>query len=68
MGISPDLLVFGRRSVAGWYSGHAKDSEEAMAFAALKGIRPMVETHALETAEETFQNMGRAQFRAVLTI
>ncbi|MDR3417427.1 MAG: alcohol dehydrogenase [Nevskia sp.] len=68
LGISPDLLVFGRRSVTGWYSGHAKDSEDAMAFAALKGVRPMVETHPLEQAEETFQNMSKAQFRAVLTV
>jgi D-arabinose 1-dehydrogenase-like Zn-dependent alcohol dehydrogenase len=63
-----DLLVLSRRVVAGWYSGHAKDSEETMAFAALKGVRPMVETHPLEEAETTFQNMGKAQFRAVLTV
>ena len=65
---SADLLVFARRVVAGWYSGHAKDSEEAMAFAVLKGVCPMVETHRLEEAETTFQNMGRAQFRAVLIV
>ncbi|WP_414170799.1 zinc-binding dehydrogenase [Streptoverticillium reticulum] len=65
--VNPELLVFGRRAVAGWYSGHAKDSEEAMAFAALKGIRPMVETHPLDQAEDTFQNMGKARYRAVLT-
>ncbi|MEU7183938.1 MULTISPECIES: alcohol dehydrogenase [Streptomyces] len=64
--ISPELLVFGRRSVTGWYSGHAKDSEEAMAFAALKGVRPLVETHPLADAENTFQNMGKARYRAVL--
>jgi propanol-preferring alcohol dehydrogenase len=65
---STDLLVFHRRVVAGWYSGHAKDSEETMAFAVLKGVRPMIETHPLEEAETTFQNMSKAQFRAVLTI
>jgi D-arabinose 1-dehydrogenase-like Zn-dependent alcohol dehydrogenase len=65
---SADLLVFARRVVAGWYSGHAKDSEETMAFAALKGVRPMVETHPLEEAETAFQNMSKAQFRAVLTL
>ncbi|MFF7636443.1 alcohol dehydrogenase catalytic domain-containing protein [Kitasatospora sp. NPDC008050] len=64
--VNPDLLVFGRRGVTGWYSGHAKDSEDAMAFAALKGVRPMVETHPLETAENTFQNMSKAKYRAVL--
>lgn len=61
-----DALVFHRRSVAGWSSGHAKDSEETMAFAALKGIRPMVETHPLEEAENAYQNMSKARFRAVL--
>jgi propanol-preferring alcohol dehydrogenase len=63
-----DLLVLGRRSVKGWYSGHAKDSEESLAFAALKGVRPMIETHPLEEAESTFQSMSKAQFRAVLTM
>jgi D-arabinose 1-dehydrogenase-like Zn-dependent alcohol dehydrogenase len=64
--ISAEPLLFGRRVIAGWYSGHAKDSEEAMAFAQLKRIRPMVESHPLEEAETTFQKMGEAQFRAVL--
>ncbi|MFI9274453.1 alcohol dehydrogenase catalytic domain-containing protein [Kitasatospora sp. NPDC052896] len=68
LAVSPDLLVFGRREIAGWYSGHAKDSEEAMAFAALKGVRPMIETRPLEEAEEAFQGLGKAEFRAVLTV
>jgi len=29
---STDLLVFNRRVVAGWYSGHARDSEETYGF------------------------------------
>jgi len=37
-----------------------------MAFAALKGVRPMVEAHPLEEAEQIFQNMSKAQFRTVL--
>jgi D-arabinose 1-dehydrogenase-like Zn-dependent alcohol dehydrogenase len=66
--VPADPLLFGRRVIAGWYSGHAKDSEEAMAFALLKRIKPMVETHPLEEAETIFQNMSQAQFRAVLTL
>lgn len=62
-----DQLVFGRRSVTGWYSGHAKDSEDTLAFAVLKGIRPLIETHPLESAEAAFQNMSNARYRAVLT-
>ncbi|MUM17860.1 alcohol dehydrogenase catalytic domain-containing protein [Mycobacterium sp. CBMA271] len=64
---SADQLVFGRRSVIGWYSGHAKDSEDTLDFAVLKGIRPLIETHPLETAETTFQDMSNARYRAVLT-
>ena len=65
--VSPGLLVSGRRSVAGWASGTAKDSEETMAFAALKKIKAIVEPRALEDAEDAFQNMKRARFRTVLT-
>src|SRR5262245_12428908 len=65
---SAGSLVSARRLVAGWYNGHAKDSEETMAFAVLKSVRTMVELHPLEEAETTFLNMGKAQFRAVLTI
>ncbi|MFE0152371.1 alcohol dehydrogenase [Nonomuraea sp. NPDC059007] len=66
--VSGDLLVFGRRGVDGWYSGHAKDSEDAMNFAALTGVRPLVETFPLESAEEAFQTMNKARFRNVLTV
>ncbi|MCY9783721.1 alcohol dehydrogenase [Nocardiopsis sp. EMB25] len=66
--VGPDPLVFGRRSVGGWYSGHAKDSEDAMAFAALTGVRPIVQTYALEEAETAYQSMGKARYRGVLTM
>ncbi|MGP3966463.1 alcohol dehydrogenase catalytic domain-containing protein [Streptomyces sp. 6N223] len=64
VGAGPMLL--GRRQLGGWYSGHAKDAEETMDFAALKGVRPIVETYPLERAEEAFQAMGRARYRNVL--
>ncbi|WP_405164689.1 alcohol dehydrogenase catalytic domain-containing protein [Nocardia sp. NBC_01499] len=64
--INPELLLFGRRSVNGWYSGHAKDSEDTLAFAALKNIRPLVQTYALKDAEAAFQGMSQARFRSVL--
>ncbi|MFI6577426.1 alcohol dehydrogenase catalytic domain-containing protein [Nocardiopsis sp. NPDC050513] len=66
--VGPDPLVFGRRSVGGWYSGHAKDSEDAMDFAALTGVRPIVQTYPLEAAETVYQSMGKARFRSVLTL
>jgi D-arabinose 1-dehydrogenase-like Zn-dependent alcohol dehydrogenase len=38
--VSPLALISGRRSIAGWPSGTATDSEETMAFSVLAGIRP----------------------------
>lgn len=64
--LNPELLVFGRRTVSGWYSGHAKDSEDTLEFAALKNIRPLVETYSLKDAEAAFQNMSNARYRSVL--
>jgi propanol-preferring alcohol dehydrogenase len=56
------------KTIAGWPSGSAIDSEDTMAFSALTGVRPRVETFKLEQAEEAFTRMmeNRARFRAVL--
>lgn len=67
LGISPDILIPGRRGVVGWASGTAKDSEDAMSFAALKKVKVLVQPLPLERAEEAFQNMSKARFRTVLT-
>lgn len=68
--VTPIQLLTGRRSVAGWPSGHAKDSEDAMRFAALTGVRPMIETFPLEQAAAGYQRMitNNARFRVVLTM
>jgi alcohol dehydrogenase/propanol-preferring alcohol dehydrogenase len=62
------LLIGGRRSVAGWPSGSPIDIEDALAFSALAGVRPMVEVFPLERAAEAYEHMlsGKARFRAVL--
>jgi D-arabinose 1-dehydrogenase-like Zn-dependent alcohol dehydrogenase len=67
--VSPFALIGGRRSIAGWPSGTATDSEDTMAFSVLAGIRPMIETYPLERAGEAFERMmsGKARFRVVLT-
>jgi len=56
------------KTIAGWPSGSAIDSEDTMAFSALTGVKPHVETFKLEQAEEAFTHMmeNRARFRAVL--
>ena len=68
--ISPFQLIPTRRSIAGWPSGTAKDSEETLAFSALNGVRPMIEKYPLEKAADAYQQMitGKARFRVVLTM
>jgi len=68
--VSPLQLIGKRRSVAGWPSGRAADSEDAMRFSVLEGIRPMIETFPLEKAAEGYARMmsGDARFRVVLTM
>ena len=66
--VSPFQLISQRRSIQGWPSGVAADSEDTLAFSALSGIRPMVETFPLERAVEAYERMmsGKAQFRVVI--
>ena len=63
-------IVLTRRSIQGWPSGHAKDSEETLEFCARFGVRPMVETFPLERVAEAYDRMitGRVRFRSVLTM
>jgi D-arabinose 1-dehydrogenase-like Zn-dependent alcohol dehydrogenase len=66
--VSPLQLIGKRRSVAGWPSGRAADSEDTMRFSVLEDIRPMIETFPLERAAEGYARMmsGDARFRVVL--
>jgi len=70
MEVSPLLLIGGRRSVKGWYSGTAIDSQETLAFSVLSGVRSMNEVFPLEKVAEAYERMasGKARFRVVLTM
>ena len=67
--VSPLLLIGPRRSIAGWPSGTAPDSEDTLKFSVLSNVRPMIETFPLAKAAEAYQRMmsGKARFRVVLT-
>ena len=56
--LSVMALSSGRRSVAGWYSGTARDAQDTLEFSALTGVHPMIEQYTL----------GRVRFRVVLTV
>jgi len=68
--VTPIQLIGGRRSIQGWPSGTARDSEDTLNFCARTGIRPMVETLPLEQAAAGYERMlsGKARFRVVLTM
>jgi D-arabinose 1-dehydrogenase-like Zn-dependent alcohol dehydrogenase len=63
------LLITGRRSVTGWYSGTSMDSQDTLGFSVLTGVRSMIEVFPLERATEAYERMmsGKARFRVVLT-
>jgi D-arabinose 1-dehydrogenase-like Zn-dependent alcohol dehydrogenase len=56
------------KTVAGWPSGSALDSEETMNFSALVGVKPKIEVFKLEQANEALAKVhaNTIRFRAVL--
>ena len=68
VGVLP--LIMGRRSVSGWYSGTARDSQDTLEFSALTGVHPMIEKFPLTRVAEAYEQMhsGKVRFRVVLTI
>jgi len=61
-------LILGRRSITGWPSGSSIDSQDALSFSLLTGIRAMTQAFPLERAAEAYDQMmsGQVRFRAVL--
>ena len=70
MTVTPIQLIGARRSIQGWPSGTARDSQDTLNFCALTGIRPLTETFPLEQAAAAYDRMlsGKARFRVVLTM
>jgi D-arabinose 1-dehydrogenase-like Zn-dependent alcohol dehydrogenase len=64
------LLIGGKRSVKGWYSGTAIDSQDTLKFSAAHAVESMNEVFPLEKASEAYERMmsGKARFRVVLKI
>ncbi len=62
-------LITRRSSVAGWYSGTARDSQDTLEFSSLSGVHPMIEKYPLDQVAEAYEQMhsGKVRFRVVLT-
>jgi len=70
MQVSVPSLLLTRRSIQGWPSGTARDSQDTLEFSEFSGVRPMIEKYPLEKVKEGYERMesGKAQFRVVLTM
>jgi D-arabinose 1-dehydrogenase-like Zn-dependent alcohol dehydrogenase len=70
LSVTPVQLIVGNKSLKGWASGTARDSEDTLNFSVLSGVRPMIERYPLEKAADAYQQMlsGKARFRVVLTM
>jgi len=68
LSVSVMPLISGRRSVAGWYSGTARDSQDTLEFSARNGVHPMIEKYPLSRVAEAYEQMhsGKARFRVVV--
>jgi D-arabinose 1-dehydrogenase-like Zn-dependent alcohol dehydrogenase len=70
MQVPPFALIPGSIAVKGHASGTSQDSEDALRFSALTGVRPTIETLPLAEAQAAYDKMmsGDARFRMVLTM
>ena len=70
MSVDTGVMIFSGISVHGWPSGHALDSEEAMAFAEQQGVECMVEKFPFDKVEDAVEHMmsGKVRFRSVLVM
>ena len=68
--VTPLQLISGSKSIRGWASGTARDSQDTLEFSAFSGVRPMIERYPLEKAADAYKQMitGKARFRVVLTM
>lgn len=68
--VSPLQLLQARKSLKGWPSGTAIDSEDTLRFSAMTDTKPMIEEYALKDAQKAFDKMmnNEIRFRAVLNM
>jgi D-arabinose 1-dehydrogenase-like Zn-dependent alcohol dehydrogenase len=70
MEVPPAKLLTKFRTIQGWASGVAADSEDTLGFSTLTGVRAMIEKFPMLEAQQAYDRMmsGKAHFRVVLTM
>jgi D-arabinose 1-dehydrogenase-like Zn-dependent alcohol dehydrogenase len=68
--VAPVQLIRGGKTMEGWAGVTPADTDAAVHFAELRGVRAMIETYPLERAADAYARMmsGDAEFRVVLTM
>lgn len=68
VGVSPQQLITGEKTLHGHASGTSQEVEETLRFAAQSGVRAMTEEAPLDDAPQAFSRMldGTVRFRGVL--
>ncbi|MGB3592496.1 MAG: alcohol dehydrogenase [Nonlabens sp.] len=68
--VTPLQLLQARKSLKGWPSGVAPDSEDTMKFSAMTGALPMIEEFSLDDAPQGFKKMmnNELRFRGVINM
>ncbi len=68
--VSPLTLIGQRRSIAGWPSGTAADSQDTLKFSERTGVKALIETYPLAQAAAAYARMlsGKAKFRVVISM
>jgi D-arabinose 1-dehydrogenase-like Zn-dependent alcohol dehydrogenase len=63
-------ILRGGKTIEGWAGVSPADSDDALRFAELRGVRAMIESYPLEEAAEAYARMmsGDAEFRVVSTM
>jgi len=66
--VNAQHLVGTRGAVEGWGSGHARDSQDALEFSALRDVTPEIERYDLDDVSDAYDRMieNEARFRVVL--
>jgi D-arabinose 1-dehydrogenase-like Zn-dependent alcohol dehydrogenase len=66
--LSPLQLIMGGKTVMGWPSGTAVDTEDTLKFAHLFGIKPKIEVFSIDDVQAAYDRMmsGKAVFRVVI--
>ena len=66
--VPPAALLTRFKSIQGWASGIASDSEDTLAFSTSSGVRAMIEKYPMDQAQQAYDRMmsGKARFRVVL--